>query len=69
MADPFRVAAIQMVSEPAVEANLAAAGELVAEAAGQGARLAVLPECFCLMGRAERDKVAIRETDGDGPIQ
>ena len=69
MPDPFRVAAIQMVSEPALEANLAAAGELVAEAAGQGARLAVLPEWFCLMGRAEGDKLAIREADGDGPIQ
>ena len=35
----------------------------------QGAQLAVLPEWFCLMGRAERDKLAIRERDGDGPIQ
>ena len=42
MPAPFRVAAIQMVSEPALEVNLAAAGELVAEAAGQGAQLAAL---------------------------
>ena len=69
MSEPFRVAAIQMVSEPALEANLAAAGELVAEAAAQGARLAVLPEWFCLMARAEGDKLALREADGDGPIQ
>ena len=69
MPAPFRVAAIQMVSEPALEVNLAAAGELVAEAAGQGAQLAVLPEWFCLMGRTEGDKLAIREADGDGPIQ
>jgi nitrilase len=66
---PFRVAAVQMVSEPSVAANLAAAGALVAEAADAGARLAVLPEWFCLMGRTERDKLAIRERDGEGPIQ
>jgi nitrilase len=69
MADRFRVAAIQMVSEPSVEANLAAAGELVADAADQGAKLAVLPEWFCFMGRSDRDKLAIREADGDGPVQ
>jgi nitrilase len=69
MPDRFRVAAIQMVSEPSVEANLAAAGELVADAADQGAKLAVLPEWFCFMGHSDRDKLAIREADGDGPIQ
>lgn len=69
MSETVRVAAIQMVSEPAVEANLAAAGEFVADAADQGARLAVLPEWFCFMGRSDRDKRAIREADGDGPIQ
>jgi nitrilase len=69
MTDPVRVAAIQMVSEPSVEANLAAAGEFVGDAAEQGAKLVVLPEWFCLMGRSERDKLAIREADGDGPIQ
>ena len=69
MTAPFRVAAVQMVSEPSVEANLAAAGELVAEAAERGAKFVVLPEWFCLMGRTERDKLAIREADGDGPIQ
>jgi nitrilase len=66
---PFRAAAVQMVSEPSVAANLAAAGALVAEAADAGAGLVVLPEWFCLMGRTERDKLAIRERDGDGPIQ
>ena len=58
---PFKVAAVQMVSEPSLAANLDAAGALVAEAAAKGAQLAVLPEWFCLMGRAERDKLAIRE--------
>jgi nitrilase len=65
----FKVAAVQMVSEPAVEANLAAADELIADATDQGARLVVLPEWFCLMGHAESDKLAICERDGDGPIQ
>jgi len=69
LTESFKVAAVQMVSEPSLEANLAAAGKLVAEAAARGARLVVLPEWFCLMGRAERDKLAIRERDGDGPIQ
>src|SRR4249920_1989355 len=69
MNEPFKAAAVQMVSAPSVEANLAAAESLVANAAGQGARLVVLPEWFCFMGRAERDKLAIREADGDGPIQ
>jgi nitrilase len=69
MTAPFKAAAVQMVSEPSLAANLDAAGALVAAAAAQGARLAVLPEWFCLMGHGERDKLAIREPDGDGPIQ
>ncbi|MBI2320143.1 MAG: carbon-nitrogen hydrolase family protein [Betaproteobacteria bacterium] len=66
---PFKLAAVQMVSGPAVEANLAAAGELIARAAAQGAKLVALPEHFCLFGMRDRDKVAVREPDGDGPIQ
>jgi predicted amidohydrolase len=65
----FKVAAIQMVSGPSVADNLAAAGDLIARAVAQGARLAALPEYFCLMGLAEGDKVAARERDGDGPVQ
>ena len=64
-----RLAAIQMVSTPRVEENLAAAGRLIAEAAAQGAQLVALPEYFAIMGMRERDKVAVRETDGYGPIQ
>ena len=63
------LAAIQMVSESDVAANLATAADLLAEAARRGARLAVLPENFALMGRRESDKLAIREAAGDGPIQ
>jgi nitrilase len=66
---PFKVAAIQMVSGPSVEANLAAAETLIGAAVDAGARLVALPEYFCIMGLGERDKVAIREADGAGPIQ
>lgn len=65
----WRVAALQMVSAPDVGSNLAQAGELLAEAAAAGARLAVLPEHFALIGRHENDKVAVREPFGTGPIQ
>ncbi|HYF17204.1 MAG TPA: carbon-nitrogen hydrolase family protein [Ramlibacter sp.] len=65
----MKIAAIQMVSTPRVEDNLAAAGRLIAQAAGQGCELAVLPEYFCLMGRQDTDKLAVREAPGDGPIQ
>jgi nitrilase len=64
----FRVAAVQMVSTPDVAENLAAAGAMLEQAAAQGARLALLPEYFGIMGR-ETDKVAVREADGDGPMQ
>jgi nitrilase len=64
-----RVAAVQMVSGTRVEDNLRAAEALIAQAAGQGAQLVVLPEYFCLMGRRDGDKVAVREADGQGPIQ
>lgn len=65
----LRVAAVQMVSRPQVDANLRDAEALIAQAAGCGAQLVVLPEYFCLMGRNDADKVAVREADGEGPIQ
>ena len=63
------IAAVQMASGPNIEANLLEAERLIARAAGAGARLIVLPENFALMGLREADKVAIRETEGHGPIQ
>lgn len=63
-----RVAAIQMVSTADLKTNLDAAAGLIASAVASGARLVVLPENFPLMGRTERDKVAIREPFGSGPI-
>jgi nitrilase len=60
---------VQTVTGTSVDANLARADALIAEAARGGAELVLLPEYFCIMGRADTDKVAIREADGDGPIQ
>lgn len=63
------VAAVQMASGPNVNANLLEAGRLIAKAADAGAGMVVLPENFAIMGINEQDKVAIREQDGQGPIQ
>jgi predicted amidohydrolase len=65
----MKVAAIQMVSGLALAGNLAAARRLLGEAAAAGAELAVLPEYFCVMGRQDSDKLALREAFGDGEIQ
>ena len=64
-----RVAAIQMISTTRVEENLRTAGTLIAEAVAQGAQLVALPEYFPIMGRRDADKIAVREADGNGPIQ
>lgn len=73
----MKIAALQMVSTPSVERNLADAAALIADAAAQGAALVALPEYFCLMG-AEEDKLRHAEDDagerpldtgGAGPIQ
>ena len=65
----MKVAAIQMVSAIAREANLARAHALLGEAAASGAELAVLPEYFCMMGARDTDKLALRETVGAGTVQ
>jgi predicted amidohydrolase len=71
MTAPLRttVAAIQMVSSPDVEENIATARRLLAEAAGQGAQLVALPEYWPIMGRVDTDKVGHAEQPGSGPIQ
>src|SRR5256885_7989443 len=65
----MKVAAIQMTSGPDVTANLEQARALLEEAAGRGARLAALPENFCLMGLKDADKRGVAEADGGGPAQ
>jgi predicted amidohydrolase len=65
----MKLAAVQMVSGPDVQANLREAQALVAQAAQQGAELVVLPEYFCLIGQHDADKLRIAEVPGHGPIQ
>ena len=65
----MKVAAIQMVSSTDVQANCDMARQLLAQAASQGAELAVLPEHFCLLGLKDTDKLHIAEHLGQGPLQ
>lgn len=64
-----RVAAIQMVSTPVQEENIATAKRLIADAARQGAELILLPEYWAAMGMHENDKLALAEQIDAGPIQ
>jgi predicted amidohydrolase len=63
------VACIQMASGPNVGANLLEAERLIGMAVHKGAKLIVLPENFAIMGKEERDKLAVRESEDGGPIQ
>jgi predicted amidohydrolase len=63
------IAALQMTSGTDVDANVAEAGRLIAEAAGARARLAVLPENFALMAGSRDQLLAAGEPFGDGPVQ
>ena len=73
---PFRLpdpayldaAVVQMVSAPDLDHNLLRAEALIREAAQRGAQLVSLPEYFCLLGRRDTDKLALREAWGDGPV-
>jgi nitrilase len=58
-----------MISSPSVAHNIATVRRLVAEAAGAGARLILLPEYWAIMGNKDSDKVERAEAPGDGPIQ
>ncbi|MBU3737732.1 MAG: carbon-nitrogen hydrolase family protein [Rhodoferax sp.] len=65
----MKVAAVQMVSTPVRDENLAVAARLIDAAAAAGARLVSLPEYFCQFGWKETDKFQIAESPGSGPIQ
>jgi nitrilase len=63
------VAAVQMVSTPNVDENIATMRRLVGDAAARGAQLVTLPEYWPIMGMSDADKVAHAEQPGAGPIQ
>jgi len=65
----LKAAAVQMHSGDDVADNLEQARGLLEEASGKGATLAVLPENFALMPKRSREKTAIAEQPGEGPIQ
>jgi deaminated glutathione amidase len=65
----MKIAALQTVSGTSLQVNLDRAHALLAEAAAAGAELAVLPEYFCLMGQRDTDKLAVRESFGQGAVQ
>jgi nitrilase len=65
----MKVAALQMVSDVQVDANLRSADTLIQSAAAQGAELVALPEYFCILGQRDTDKLQVQEAAGDGPIQ
>jgi len=70
MAGPL-VALAQLNSQPNVAENLAVVSRLVAEAAGRGASMVVLPENFAIMGATEQERASSAEAlsnDASGPI-
>lgn len=60
-----KVSVLQMTSVPDVEANLAAVERLIREAASEGSKLAVIPECFAYLG-PEEGKLKIAESLPEG---
>lgn len=63
------VAALQMVSTHDIDENLHQASLLLAQAARQGARIAVLPENFAVLDTANMPVHGRRERTTDGPIR
>lgn len=66
---PSKVAAIQMVSGPDLEKNLASAGRLIAAAVAAGAELVLLPEVFAVLEGGPMRQFGEIEGDLAAPIQ
>ena len=67
--DSLHVAAIQMNSQGDVGSNLSRASELLKQAAAGGAKIALLPENFALMGEDGDKRRFAEDLDaGSGPI-
>ena len=64
-----RLAVLQMVSGNELEANLAAAARLIAQAAEQGAGLAVLPETFALFSARQQAALGQQEAFGEQRVR
>ncbi|OGT30676.1 MAG: hypothetical protein A3E87_06865 [Gammaproteobacteria bacterium RIFCSPHIGHO2_12_FULL_35_23] len=64
-----KIAAIQLCSTNDLNKNLQTAACLIKEAAQTGAKLAVLPEMFPLLGTDPKELLAIKENYGTGKIQ
>ncbi|SFR51986.1 nitrilase [Marinobacter daqiaonensis] len=69
MAHSQTVSAIQMVSTHQIDDNLHQASLLLAKAAEQGARVAVLPENFAVLDTANMALHGGREVSPEGPIR
>ena len=63
------VAAVQMVSSTCVDDNVESAARWIHTAADKGAKIVLLPEYFCIMGRHDTDKLVHKESSGEGPLQ
>ncbi|TKC83647.1 carbon-nitrogen hydrolase family protein [Trinickia terrae] len=69
MIETLTAAVVQMSSTADVAQNLGEARRWVEQAAREGATLVSLPEYFCWIGNDERERVALAEPFGAGPIQ
>ena len=64
-----KVAAVQMISTPEPLINMQRAGQLIREAAQNGAEMVLLPEYWSVLGLKDTDKLDHAEVAGSGPLQ
>ncbi|GAB3027422.1 carbon-nitrogen hydrolase family protein [Bowmanella dokdonensis] len=61
--------AVQLVSTPKPEENLAQVEQQLKGLENKGPQLVVLPECFACFGGSDKAQLAIAEEEGQGPVQ